>query len=288
MPIAVKQLVKGSPITIGQDDTLEVALHAMIWGGVRHLPVVSGDMLVGVLSERDILRRYSDVGHFLGSQEKVTLAMSSQPITVGLDDDLDRAINLVATHGLGCLPVVENGRLVGIVTRRDLLARQAQRAEQELSAQRPEVPRTEAAWAQLRVDDVMSREPVTAFADDVIRTVIERMGRHGIRHLPVIDGERRVIGVVSDRDVRSAIGDPLRAVNARDAFVRLETTRVADAMTPSPTTLPSGTRLGQAAAFFADHKVGALPIVDDDERLLGVVSYTDVLRAIIGSKPNTN
>ena len=288
MATTIKQFVKGSPITVRQDDTLALALHVMIWGDVRHLPVVNGDRLVGVLSERDILRRYSDVGHFMASREKVTVAMSSLPVTIGPDDDLDRAIDLVATHGVGCLPVVERDCLVGIVTRRDLLARQAERAEEEVPGGAGQTQEQSPGWAGLRVDDVMSREPVTAFRDDVIRTVIERMGRHGIRHLPVVDGERRVIGVVSDRDVRTAIGDPLRAVNARDAFVRLETTRVADAMTPSPSTLPSGTRLSQAAAFFADHKVGALPIVDQDERLVGLISYTDILRAVIGSKSNAS
>lgn len=278
MKPTIKSILKSAPITVQENENLALALRVMVWGDVRHLPVMSGEVLLGVVSERDILRRYSDVGHFVGSQEKVSSVMSSPPVTVSPDDSLDAAIKLVAGHGIGCLPVVERGQLTGIVTRRDLLAREAC---DEVEEPQPE-------WARLRVDDVMSREPLTASADDTIPVVVNRMGRHGIRHVPVVDGERRVIGVLSDRDVRTAIGNPLCALSANEAIVRIESTRVAHAMTRAPSTLPLGSPLSQAAAFFADHKVGALPIVDERDRLIGLVSYTDVLRAILGPKASTN
>jgi len=144
------------------------------------------------------------------------------------------------------------------------------------------------AWTRLLVDAVMSRDPVTAFADDSLRTVLERMGRLGIRHVPVVDGDRGVIGILSDRDVRTAIGNPLRALDTRSAIVRIESTRVSHVMSRSPVTIPAGTRLSRAAALFVDQKIGLVAVVDDAEHLLGVVSYTDVLRAILGVKPSTN
>ena len=55
-------------------------------------------------------------------------------------------------------------------------------------------------------------------------------------------------------------------------------------MTRSPITLPAGTRLSRSARVFADHKNGVLPIVDDRDRLVGMISYTDVLRAVLGPK----
>ena len=134
----------------------------------------------------------------------------------------------------------------------------------------------------------MSADPVTVSADDSVRTAIDRMGRHGVRHLAVVDGDRRVVGVLSDRDVRTAIGDPMRAAISREDDARIAATRVAQAMTRSPMTLPRGTRLSRAAALFADHKVGAVPIVDDNDRLAGVISYMDVLRAVLGSKSNAS
>lgn len=284
MSIKIRKLIKGSPITVQQDDDLALAREVMAWGDVRHLPVIGGDALVGVISERDLLRRYAEVGRSAAAHETVGMVMSSPPVTVGAEDDVDTAIALVTVRGIGCLPVVDKQRLLGIVTRKDLLV---QELDEDAfhdgdGLDRDESPRP--VWTGQLVDAVMSRDPVTAAADETIWSVLDRMGHHGIRHLAVIDGERRVIGVLSDRDVRTAIGNPMQAVASRDAEVRIESTRVGDAMTRSPITLPAGTRLSRAAKVFADHKVGVLPIVDDRERLVGMISYTDVLRAVLGPK----
>jgi len=245
---------------------------------------MGGDALIGVLSERDLLRRYAEAGRAVAAREKIGLMMSSPPVTIGPDDDLAAGIALVTTRGIGCLPVVEHGRLLGIVTRRDLLAQESVDGEEDGDGDGDRVPAARPAWTGLLVDAVMSRDPLTASPDDTIRIVLDRMEHHGVRHLPVVDGERRVIGVLSDRDVRTAIGNPMQAVASRDAQVRIESTRVAAAMTRAPLTLRAGTRLSRAATLFADHKIGVLPIVDDQDRLVGMISYTDVLRAVLGPK----
>lgn len=288
MNLTVEKIMKEAPITVREDGTLAQALDIMVWGDVRHLPVMRGDALLGVLSERDITRRYSDIGHFAAGGETAGAVMSSPPVTVGPNDGVDAAIKLVVEHAISCLPVVDRGRLVGIVTRRDLLTRQAEREVDDQTTAEATPTRETPGWARQLVDDVMSRDPLTASTGDPLSAVIERMGRHGIRHLPVIDDDRRVIGMVSDRDVRTAIRNPLGAISARDAAVRIESTRVRQAMTRQPTTLPAGTRLSQAAVFFANHKVGALPIIDEHERLVGLVSYLDVLRAVVGPKSNAS
>ena len=282
---AIKQILKGPPVTVREDDDLGLALQVMVWGDIRHLPVTEGDALIGVLSERDVLRRYAEVGRQAGAREKAGVVMSSPPVTIGPDDDFDAAIKLITDRGIGCLPVVDHDRLVGLVTRRDLLAHDIQTAGAERAAERGGAGAPSPAWTRLTVDEVMSRDSLTASPDDTMRTVIGRMGRHGVRHLPVVDRDRHVVGMLSDRDVRSAIGDPIRAVVSHEAEERTESTRVLHAMTREPMTLPMGTRLSRAAGLFADHKVGAVPIVDDQGRLAGLISYTDVLRAVLGPKP---
>ena len=283
-PATVREIVKSAPVTIGENDDLALALQVMRWGEFRHLPVVRGEQLVGVVSERDILTRYSEAGRKAAQRDKSATIMRSPPITIGPDDSLEAASQLMVARHIGCLPVVEKHRLIGLVTRGDLLERHSADETTELPTEVVDKAAGQAAWAGLLVDAVMSRDPVTAFADDGLRTIVERMGRLGIRHAPVVDGERRVIGMLSDRDVRTAIGNPLRGLDARDAIVRIESLRVEHVMSRSPVTLPSGTRLSRAAALFVDHKIGIVPVVDEDERLLGVVSYTDVLRAILGPK----
>ena len=288
MKLSVANIMKSAPITVREEDTLAQALRVMVWGDVRHLPVLRGDALVGVLSERDILRRYSDIGHDNAAGEKTSTIMSSPAMTVAPNESVEAAIKLVAQHARGCLPVVDRGHVVGIVTRRDLLAQEVERDVDERTAAHAAPEDEPPGWTRRLVDDVMSREPLTASANEALPTVIDRMGRHGIRHLPVIDGDRRVIGMLSDRDVRTAIGYRLHAGHERGVAFRIESTRVSEAMTRRPSTLPAGTRLSHAAAFFADHKIGVLPIVDESQRLVGLVSYMDVLRAVVGSKSNAS
>jgi CBS domain-containing protein len=286
MNTTVKHLIKETPITVGADDDLALALQVMLWGDIRHLPVMGGDGLLGVLSERDVLRRYAELGPHAGAREKASAAMSSPPITVAPDEAITDAVKLVTDRHIGCLPIVERGQLIGIVTRLDLLveleSRQEPRVEQHSRAKGPA-----SDWTQLLVDEVMSPSPLTATVDDSIPVIIDRMGRQGIRHLPVVDGEGRVIGMLSDRDVRTAVGHPMRAISPREAVVRIESTRVAQVMSRAPLTLPAGTRLSRAASLFANHKVGAVPIVAERNRLVGLISYMDVLRAVLSSTPTS-
>lgn len=284
MNATVKHLIKGAPITVSADDDLALALQVMLWGDVRHLPVMGGDGLVGVLSERDVLRRYAELGPHAGARAKATAAMSSPPVTVPPDEAITDAVKLVTERRIGCLPIVERGQLIGIVTRLDLLVELENRREPPVE-QHGKAEGRAPGWTQLLVDDVMSRAPLTASGDDTIPVIIDRMGRQGIRHLPVVDGEGRVIGMLSDRDVRTAVGNPLRAISPREAVVRIESTRVAHVMTRAPLTLPAGTRLSRAATLFANHKVGAVPIVGERNRLVGLISYMDVLRAVLAPTP---
>jgi acetoin utilization protein AcuB len=284
MNATVKHLIKETPITVGADDDLALALQVMLWGDIRHLPVMGGDGLAGVLSEGDVLRRYAELGPHAGAREKASAAMSSPPIAVPPDEAITDAVKLVTDRHIGCLPIVERGQLIGIVTRSDLLAELESRHEARVEEHSREKGRAP-GWTQLLVDDVMSRSPLTATVDDSIPVIIDRMGRQGIRHLPVVDGEGRVVGMLSDRDVRTAVGNPWRAISPRDAVVRIESTRVAQVMTRAPLTLPAGTRLSRAASLFANHKVGAVPIVGERNRLVGLISYMDVLRAVLSPTP---
>jgi CBS domain-containing protein len=98
-----------------------------------------------------------------------------------------------------------------------------------------------------------------------------------IRHLPVIDERHRVIGIVSDRDV-------LRARQGRHK----RTARVEDIMTRRVRRVRPETPAYQAAAMMTQHKIGALPVVGVDGRLVGLVTETDFLRMFyLAGRPQT-
>src|SRR5687767_5289722 len=112
------------PVTLALDDDLDVAETAMAIARIHHLPVVKGEEVVGVISDRDLLRvslsALVDVdeeeNHRLLSAVPARLVMSTDLMEVAPDMDAAEAGSLLTQRRGGCLLVVEAGQLVGIVT----------------------------------------------------------------------------------------------------------------------------------------------------------------------------
>ncbi len=127
--MTIRELMKTSPATVAPDDSLHVADGIMVLGGVRHLPVLSGSRLVGVLSQRDILRApLTPASSWFDTDPRFTLRrltvrdmMTATVVTIGADATVQAAAERLLRHRVGCLPVLEDGMLVGIVTTSDLL-----------------------------------------------------------------------------------------------------------------------------------------------------------------------
>ena len=109
-------LMTAAPITIGSHDILSKAKYMMDAGRFRRLPVVDAGRLVGILTERD-LREYT--GHM--DSTRVNAAMHTALVTVTPRNTVEDAARLMLRHKIGGLPVVADGKLVGIVTTSDLL-----------------------------------------------------------------------------------------------------------------------------------------------------------------------
>ena len=121
--------MKDKVVSISADDTLRVVKEIMEHGSVRHLPVVRGGDLVGVVSQRDLLKASLSNVMGLPAEEQalflegvsITEVMSAPPITIEAEAGLDQAAREMATRKIGCLPVVDSGQFVGIITETDLL-----------------------------------------------------------------------------------------------------------------------------------------------------------------------
>ena len=110
-------------LMIEEDDSLAAAAHKMTWARCRHLPVVRDREVVGVISERDILAWLGE-GHRLDAPSDLVRAAMVSPAKVAApDDDLGEVAARMLSFRVGCLPVVSSGKLVGMVTRGDLLGR---------------------------------------------------------------------------------------------------------------------------------------------------------------------
>ncbi len=129
----------------------------------------------------------------------------------------------------------------------------------------------------------MSPEALGIPMGDSALAAFDLMLEHGFRHLPVLDEERRVVGILSLDDLRAAfpIDVGLRHPPAPPERARLVDVSVADAMTWAPHTVRAETSLEEAARTLAEHRIGCLPVVDAAGRLVGLLSETDALRALV-------
>jgi len=117
--------------TVQQEDTVEQAQTLMAVNNIRHLPVLEGRNLVGILSERDIRgvlipHRVSGTGKngqafYLSRDVKVEEAMTGDPLWVTPESDIEEAARLLVHNKIGCLPVIDEGAVVGIITDTDIL-----------------------------------------------------------------------------------------------------------------------------------------------------------------------
>jgi acetoin utilization protein AcuB len=128
----------------------------------------------------------------------------------------------------------------------------------------------------------MSGDPLALGPDASALEALDLMLDRGIRHLPVVDPERRVVGVVSLDDLRAAlpVSVSLRAPLSAPERELARDWCVGEIMTHAPETATAETPLAEAADRMADRRIGCLPVVDDDGRLAGILTETDALRAL--------
>jgi acetoin utilization protein AcuB len=132
----------------------------------------------------------------------------------------------------------------------------------------------------MRVADWMTPDPVTIAPAATAGEALALMRQRRIRHLPVVDGGR-LVGMLSDRDVRSAL--PSAAVLGEIEEDDPATSRpVADIMTADPLTIPPSQPVEEAARLLTEQRIGVVPVVDGS-RLLGILSADDLLRAFVES-----
>jgi len=130
--LSVRDVMTAEVTTLKRNEKLTLADDLMHLGRIRHLPVLDddGEQLVGIVSQRDLFRSAlaKALGYGESAQRKlldtfsVKEVMITDVITTTPDTPLIEAARVLMEHKIGCLPVVENGRLVGIVTEGDFVA----------------------------------------------------------------------------------------------------------------------------------------------------------------------
>lgn len=260
----VSSIMTSDPVSVTGDTSLDDALAIMEEADIRHLPVLEDGALVGVVSDRDLLEatgglplrvhanRGPGVEDKLPHRVREILRASDAHVAPG--GTLAEATAALLGRGDGCLPVLDGGRLVGILTEMDLLAAYA------------------GGWLDDRADgggapsvaDCMTEEPRTVPGGTTLREALELCRKDEIRHLPVVESGQ-LLGIVSDRDLRRAVGVGRKPELPLDEIVTRQTLAVAP-----------GLKLSRAARVMVEKRISSLPVVEREE-LIGILTLTDVL-----------
>jgi CBS domain-containing protein len=133
----------------------------------------------------------------------------------------------------------------------------------------------------MRVKDLMSRQVVTIGTSDSCLEAVARMHQARVRHLPVVNGEGLLVGIVTDRDLRHHLFSPqvYKDLGSISMDILLKAVPVAEIMSTDVITVTPEEELVDAARCMLEEKVGSLPVAEGG-RVVGILTETDLLRQI--------
>jgi len=132
------------------------------------------------------------------------------------------------------------------------------------------------------VSKSMATKVITVNPEETIFAAGEKMKDHQIRHLPVVDEQNRLVGIVTDRDIRSAMPSILlQDYDSREERNKLAQIKVKDVMTKKVVTVRPSHTIEDVLLLVQFTRVGALPVVDDEGHVKGVIGVRDLIRTFI-------
>jgi CBS domain-containing protein len=131
------------------------------------------------------------------------------------------------------------------------------------------------------IEDVMTREPFTLSRFSSLKDARALMNEKCIRHVPIVDEQNVLVGLVSQRDVLAHGQADAVKVGQEELLENESGTLLADVMTEQLVTIPPTANVRSAAQALFNYKFGCLPVVDEQQHLLGIVTDTDFVAITI-------
>jgi acetoin utilization protein AcuB len=126
--------------------------------------------------------------------------------------------------------------------------------------------------------DLMTPDPVTVRPDDDVSTAFSLLQESGFRHLPVVNENDELVGMISDRDLRALLVPHFLRQEVIEQIVTPACAPIATLMSGNVVSVDMEDDVSVAADLILEHKIGAIPVVDGDGKLVGIVSYIDLIR----------
>ena len=323
----VKDIMPNNVKTLTLDDTVGTALQFMKQSDIRHVCVVDIPIgeekkpyFVGVVSERDIFRQISpDAGNDAAkiTNPKVQRQLLGQivtrkPKTVSPETSIVNMLSTMLDNHIDMMPVLDGEDLVSVVTTSDIMRLIVRFDAICRLSERPdetdiEINNSRSANQPLRdaddmtslfttvfqtVKNIMTEQVVCLGSDDNLAAAMDAMKNGKFRHVPIVDTEGVLVGILSDRDVlrylpfvggqRLPGTDVFRSslfhVDTRDPSLSLP---IKSIMTRNVTYVRQNCIFYSAVKMLHELKISCLPVVDEDKKLRGIVTVTDIMRALL-------
>ncbi len=278
----IMEIATSPVVTVAPSTPIIDVVRIMTKEGFRRLPVINpaSKKLEGIVAARDIvnylggggkydiIERKYDGNFFPAIYAPTEMIMSKKAVSIRTTGSIRQAVNLMMKRGVGGVPVVDRkNRVWAIVTERDLI----RVFSKKLTGR--------------KIGETMSREVASVSPNTSLRVASRKMIREGFRRLPIVE-RKKLIGILTVKDI-------VRFFGTGEVYKHLKS----GAMRPVLDTLVNriGTRglvtvapdldVEEAARLMTRTGVGALPVLDEEKRMVGIITERDLLKMIRKTEP---
>lgn len=260
-----------------RDDVLKILKRT----GISGVPVIKNKKLVGIITRKDLLRNPEET--------QLGLLMTTKPVTVTPDEDIRDAARAMITQKIRRLPVVENSKLVGLLSVADLIHAIAQMKIRD------------------EIKDVYMSQTFALWEETPLPLVGRVMEISGVDAIPILDAESRLQGIISERDlirnsnIEDSVGvsdfsngtddDEWTWESIRDMHtlsysiskVQLPDRPVKTGMVKNVVAVPQNAEVSECALKMRRARVDQLPVINGDNRLVAMLYDRELIRVLCQS-----
>lgn len=256
----VRDIMTKEVIFVDKDVSLGQVLKLMKKYSITKIPVLENKRLIGVVTDNIIATKLGSIRKKWVSPSRLhaSSVMDRKFEIVDPETDVKTIIETVGEPGPTMLNVVENDKLIGVVTKADLL---------------PFVT------SNRKIEEIMSKNVYSVSPDDRVIHARRIMIDQDIARLPVID-EGKLIGVISDNEIAFALAGIKESFSLGKQKRRLDELLVRDAMRSPAICTTKDVTCREAANVMIKNNIGFLPVIEN-EKIIGVVTRTDLIKTMI-------
>ena len=255
----IKEIMSKEVISADKDEDLKHVLNLMKKHNITKIPVVEDKKLVGIATDSLIAYKLGSIRKrgISTSRLHATSVTEKEIDTLSPDTDVKKILKMVGKPGPTMLPVIDKDKLIGVVTKADLLFL--------VDSKQP-------------LNTIMQRDPHAVLPDDRIVHARRVMIDENVARLPVVD-QGKLFGIISDIEIAFAFAKLKKSFSIGRQKHRLDEILVKNVM-KSPVLWTTRTvSIIDAAKIMMKHHIGSLPVIDNDE-LVGIVTRTDLLNTV--------